>query len=323
MSTKTSDPDNIDEETLDYGNDIDGTPDPEALAELAAGGEQEGEGEDEGDGADGADAGAADGEGGEGGTAAPAQGARNTTVPYGRFKEVNESLRTERDQRIRLEERLRALEDRAAAPAAAAPAKTEAPAFDVKDAIKRRNAAILEGDDEKAAEIELQIEENRLAEAERRAEAKVEQRLQAREQKDAVTLLQQKAVEVIQTYPFLNSKSADADPDLIADVTDLRDVYIKRGKTPAEALSAAIEKLKPALDAKAGKPAGAPAKTAADIAEERRVASIQRNAKAAGAQPPRNPGVGSAAAPDTVNVMEMSADDWEELPESERAKLLA
>lgn len=318
--TYNSNPDDIEEGGLDFGNEVEGDPDaadPNVLAELAQG--------DDGAADDGADDGAGtatDDGAAAGGNAAQGEGRGSAAVPYSRFKEVNDSLKVEREQRIRMEERLRMLEERATAPTQqAAPAQSAAPAFDMKAKVKERNAAILEGDDDKAAEIEMEIESYRLSEAERRAEAKMQAKLQQRDAEDASTALQRKAIEIVDAYPFLDSTSPAADAELIADVRDLRDVYIARGKSPVQALEAAVAKLKGELDAKLGKPAGAATKTPEQIAAERRAGAVQRNAGAA--QPPRGAGVGAAATPDVPNVMDMSADDWEKLPESERAKLLA
>lgn len=282
----------LEDETIDLGDELEGN-DPDALALAAV------EGGDD------------DGEEGK-----PAN--KPQTIPYDRFAEVNEKRKAaedqaqrEREERIRLEERLRAYEGAGKA-TEQPPPKTEA--FDMKAKIKERNAAILEGDDDRVAEIEAEIEQHRIAEAEARAVARIEEN-------NRLTALQQAAAEVVEAYPFLDSTAADADKEAISEVKEWRDFYIAQGKAPHTALRKAVDRLKPVLDAKLGQHA-APQKTAADIASEKRAASAVRNAKAATSQPPAPGGQSNGITPTTVDASKMTGDDWMKLPEKERERHL-
>lgn len=289
-------------ETPDLGNELPGT-DPEALAAAAA----EGEG-DEGD------------EGGEGEGASSGKGSQ--FVPHSRFHEVNERAKAaeareqqEREARIRLEERIRMLEGAGNGGQQAPAAGEQAPAFDIKAKIKERNAAILEGDDDRVAEIELEIEQHRIAEAEARAVRRIEQTQQQ-------TALQQAAAAVVDAYPFLDSNSPNVDREALNEVKEWRDFYIGQGKAPHTALEQAVKRLKPQLDAKLGTAPAPKAKTAEEMAAEKRAASITRNAQAANGQPPPPGGQSNGITPTTLDPTKMTGDDWMKLPEKERERHL-
>lgn len=285
-------------EDLDLGDELEGN-DPDTLAAAAG----EGEGEDEGE---------------EDGDAAKPKGSQS--VPHGRFNEVlnrakiaEETLQAEREARIRLEEQMKVLKGGSVTEKQPEPE----PAFDMKAKIKERNAAILEGDDDKVAEIELEIEQYRIAEAEERAVQRIERQSQQ-------TALQKAAEDVVATYPFLNSTLPDADKEAIGEVKEWRDYYIGKGVAPHTALAQAVQRLKPMLDAKLGGAAPAPAaKTAEELAAEKRAASAKRNAGAANSQPPPPSGQSNGITPSTIDPDKMSGDDWMKLPEKERERHLA
>lgn len=247
------------------------------------------------------------------------------TIPYNRFAEVNEQRKTaeqaaqaERVARIRLEEQLRLAQQQPAAPAKT---EAEAPKVDTKALIKERNAAILEGDDDKVAEIEDRLEAERLRQAEDRAFARLSAERAKDQAKAAGDDLQRTAQEIVAAYPFLDSNSADADPDAIEDVKDLRDVYIQRGLAPAEALRKAVARFKTGFDARTGGDDALPDPAAAAAAKA--AGSKVRNAKAANAQPPGMvAGMSAGAVPSLPDVDKMSVDEWSSLPQTERDKLL-
>lgn len=254
--------------------------------------------------------------------AAPAPAAKPIpqTIPYERFAEVNDARKraedaaaAEREARIRMEEQLRMAQAQPKAPAA-----PPAPAVDERALIKQRNTALLEGDDDKVMEIEAQLEAARSARAEERALARLRQEQAEAQAAVQATELQQVALQVVQSYPFLNSDSPEADRDAIEDVLALRDRNIARGMSQAAALQKAVERYKPLLDAKLtpAQPAAAP--ETSKVAE-----SKLRNARAAAAQPPSlDTGLSPGAAPQMLDVEKMSREEWAALPEAERMKYL-
>lgn len=310
-------PEELDGQELDFGDEVEGV-DPDVLEQAAgeAGGDDDGEGQGEGgqqqpQAASGSDAGQ------QGNKAAP------QSIPYDRFAEVNskrkaaeETAQAEREQRIRLEEQLKALQSQQAA-APAAPATPPPAPVDTKALIKERNVALLEGDDDKVVEIEAKLETERVRQAEERAFARLRKEQEEASARAQTTELQQVAAEMVAAYPFLNSQSPDADAEAIEDVIAIRDRGIAKGLTPAEALRKAVERFKPAFDARVGAQGdagGQPDPTAA---------SKMRNARAANQQPPSmSGGMSAGAVPQLQDVNKMTADDWAKLPDVEREKHL-
>lgn len=260
--------------------------------------------------------------------AADAGAGGSASVPHSRFNEVNEQKKraeAERDQereaRIRAEERARLLEEQRIG--AAKPAEAPAPAFDLAAKRKEYREAVLEGDDERANKIEDEIDEYQAGRTEARVRAGLKE--------DAARAEIQAAAEsVVAEYPFLNSTVATCNKEALAEVIEFRDYYISKGKAPAAALTEAVKRLKPQLDAlkepgtQQVKPPAAPKpKTAEELAKEREAASRKKAAEAAAGQPasPTAAGGGGSDEPDP-DPLSMSSDEWSKLPKSQRDRFL-
>ena len=235
-------------------------------------------------------------------------------VPHARFNEVNESLKAEREARLRLEEELaRARGAGAVQPEAPADAKQDA-GFDFEQADQRYTDALYEGDTEKARQIRAEIRAAERAEferlAEEKAEARVMERLARQEQEQARSELEQVAAKITAKYSFLDSDSADADADAIGEVVALRDVYMARGDSPAEALNKAADRIA-ALNGVTGKP-GSPSSN--KLTGEQ----IQRNLEREQKIPPRDRGVGERA--NRIDYANLSDAEFEKLSDAEKAK---
>lgn len=242
------------------------------------------------------------------------------TIPYDRFAEVNDRRKiaedtalAEREARIRLEEQLRLLQAQQQAPAA-----PPAPAINEKELIKARNTALLEGDDDRVMEIEGQLEAARSARADERALARLRAEQAEALAKAQVTELEKVALQVVETYPFLNSNAPDADKVAIRAVKSLRDDFVNGGMAMAEALTAAVKWNKPLLDAKL-----APKSPAAAGESTRAAEAKMRNARAAAAQPPLlDTGMSPGAAPQNLDIEKMSREEWAALPDEVRNREL-
>ncbi|ULQ47403.1 hypothetical protein JN531_003760 [Flagellatimonas centrodinii] len=257
-------------------------------------------------------------------------------IPRARFNDVNTRRQAAEEEAARLRAELEAERAGAAGGQSADVKAAEAAApppepVDLKGLRKQRNDALLEGDVDKATEIEEQID----AEVERRADARANAAWQKREEEQAAAAAERarkaaevelatEAAAVIADYPELDAGSDDApnpkaDMDLISEVVALRDSYIRRGTKPGEALRKAADRLckKPDPadddDGKAGGDSLSP--------EQRRQQILQRNAQHR--QPPSvaGAGVGGRAAAAKLNVEAMSEDEFESLPEAEKARL--
>ncbi len=239
-------------------------------------------------------------------------------VPHGRFHEVNEQLKKERADRLRLEEELaRARGTQQASQAADQSPEDDAAAdaepFDFDEAEDRYAEAIYDGDRDAARQIraEIRAEEKKAAEA--AAMAVVEQReaqaRQARQQEQ----LQGTISKAYEQYPFLNPQDAGVNQDAIDEVVALRNVYLQRGDSPAVAISKAVDKVGPRY----GKPANSsqPDET---LTQQKKREAIERNQDRAGRIPPTGNGTGERAR--KVDYSALSDDEFENLPESEKKK---
>lgn len=237
-------------------------------------------------------------------------------VPHARFNEVNESLKAEREARLRLEEELaraRGAAQQGVQQEAQEPEAADA-GFDFTEADQRFMDAMYEGDTEKAAQIRAEIRAAERAEfealAEARAEARIQERAQREQQEQGMAELQQAAAEITEKYSFLDAQSADADEDAIGEVVALRDVYIARGDSPAEALAKAADRIA-ALNGVTGKP---------DSPSSNKLTGeqIQRSLDRERQIPPRDRGVGERA--NRIDYANLSDEEFEKLSDAEKAK---
>lgn len=236
--------------------------------------------------------------------------ARSKSVPHARFNEVNEALKLERAERLRLEEELaRARGGQQAQHQEPQQPEQRAPEFDFKAARKQLREAIYEGDDEQAEQIEEEIErQTELKQAriaEQRARELLEQRASEQQQKDAQKAVQTVVAEAYETYPFLDIASPEASQDAIDEVVALRDLYISRGKSAAQAIAEAVAKIGPRY-------------SDAQPRKQDRSSAIEQNLERERRIPPSMPGVGERAR--KIDYSNLSEDEFDALPEAEKRK---
>ena len=243
-------------------------------------------------------------------------GAPPRMIPKGRFDEVNNEKKALQDQ---LSQALAALAS--AGKAAPAPeAEKTAPAFDLKAAMRERLAAIVRGDDDRALELDEEIQ----AETLKRARAEARQEFEAgqaeREQRTQAESVQKVAATIKKQYPQLDDKSEEADEDAILFVIARRDALIQKGEAPSEALRKASAIAADRFGFGAADGANAPTKT--DGAAARLIATRERNARAAAQQPPELGGKGDRATQtQRANVAEMTDEEFAALPAAEKKRL--
>lgn len=241
----------------------------------------------------------------------PAQAKGSRTVPHARFNEVNEQLKQERAARLQLEEELaRARGAQQTQPPAAEQKPQEKPTeFDFKAARKQLREAIYEGDDAKAEqleeEIERQTELRQTRIAEQRAQELLEQRHAEQQQKAVKSEVEAAVAAAYESYPFLDINGEQANQDAIDEVVALRDLYMSRGKPPAQAIADAVARVGPRYaETPAAKPDGK--------------ATIEQNLERERRIPPTMPGVGERAR--KIDFANLSDDEFEKLPEAEKRK---
>lgn len=233
-------------------------------------------------------------------------------VPYARLAEVVA-------QNAKLMDVLGKVAGGAPAAAAPAPAEPAAPAFDMKTKIKERNAALLEGDEEAAADIDMAIEEyrNNTLRAQVRQEAM--QDFTASQQKTAADTI---VADAFAKFTFLNDQSDEFNEEALEEVMMYRDRYIGKGDALPVALEKAFAKVCPQYVGDAG---GSETPAGETPAQGNPAATrILRNAKAAASQPPllKQAGTPNRETIDTtkLDLEGMDDDAYDKLPEHIKAK---
>lgn len=242
---------------------------------------------------------------------------KSKSVPHSRFNEVNEQLKTERAERLRLEEELARArgagkpQDKPADPPADAPA-----AFDFDAAEERFAAALYEGDQAAAKQIRAEIRQAERAEFERMAEDRAEKRLQERmqqqEQESLKTRVETAAIDAVTKYPFLNSDADEANAEAIEEVVALRDYYVNRGTPLDQAIAKAADKVgkRYATEQPAGDGKPDPVKPSAE--------QLARNLERSNRIPPR--GVGAGERSQKMDYEALTEEQFDALPDAEKRK---
>ena len=255
---------------------------------------------------------------GEGGDKKPSM------IPHARFNEVNEALKKERAERLQLEEELARTRGRVPKDADAQQDKDEEPpAFDFKAKRKELRDALYEGNEERAEQLEDEIEAAKAAEFERRAEAKAQQLFESRqaeaEAKRIQAEVQTAATAAMTKYPLLNPEVEGYDPELLEEVIALRDFYIhQKDMSPGEAITKAADKVAgrgaAAKDDGDGMPSGKKLKPDAKATTEQ----LRRNDERSRKIPPRDGGLGERAS--DIDWENLTEEEFENLPESVKRK---
>ena len=193
-------------------------------------------------------------------------------------------------------------------------AKAQAiPAIDVRALSKQRNEAVLDGDLDKAAEIDEQLhaatqqiasEPIDMDALEARVEAKME--------------LKTTLTSVFKEYPQLDTDSDVFDEDLNAEALVFQSAYLNQGYLPAEAVrraaNAAVRVVRPELLTETAEP---------KAAVKTRKTNVKGNVEASNAQPPKmNQGEsGGKTSSEMVDITKLTDEEFDALPEATRARM--
>lgn len=258
------------------------------------------------------------GEGSGEGDGTDASKSGSQSVPHARFNEVNTRKKELESENEQLRRELAAARSPSQAPApAAVAAPAPAAQFDPDAKEQEYVAALIEGDAAKASKIRREINDNLVAEAEARADAKAEQRSQA-------AMLKGEVAETMKAHPWLDTEEG---ADALELIVAARDAGIARGQAPHVALRSAVAKIAPKFAPAAAGAAGAPPAGAlpgaAGKPDTRSTEAVKRGAADSQKQPPslQTAGVGNRAAEAQLNVEEMSDEQFENLSEAEKKKL--
>lgn len=233
-------------------------------------------------------------------------------VPHSRFNEVNNALKSERAERLRLEEEL-ARSRGQAKPAEEVKPEPAPAAFDFDDAEDRYAEALLEGDKAlaKAIRTEIRTEERK----QYVIEAKQTVREQTQHERDEAAAAQQKAaigvvVEAAYAkYPVLDPSNDAHDSEALLDVVAHRDLLISRGTPPAQAIAQAVERIGSRLEP-AAKPKPKPGKL------EMTRDQLDRNLDREKQIPARTGGIGERSK--AIDYASLTDDEYDKLSDDER-----
>ena len=193
-------------------------------------------------------------------------------------------------------------------------AKAQAiPAVDIRALSKQRNEAVLDGDLDKAAEIDEQIHAST---QQGKAESIDMEALEARV--EAKMELKSTLASVFEEYPQLDTDSDSFDEDLNAEALVFQSAYLNQGYLPAEAVrraaNAAIRVVRPEL---------LTATEAPKVAAKARTTNVKGNVDASNAQPPKmNQGEsGGKTSSEMIDITKLTDEEFDALPEATRARM--
>jgi hypothetical protein len=221
----------------------------------------------------------------------------NRMIPKSRFDEVNNKFK-------QLQEELATLKANQAKPEEKEEVKE--PEVSVDDLEVKAANALMEGDVAQYQQVQRQIRQLLIAEAEARAETKILEQ-------EARKSLAETAHELEGKYPELHRETGDQEK--INEVLEWRDFLIAQKRmTAPQALRQAVEKVM-----------GAPVATKdAEVREDaRKGAAIEKAASASRSQPPalNVVGMGNRATATKINVEELTEDEFAALPVAEKKRL--
>lgn len=234
-------------------------------------------------------------------------------VPHQRFHEKNEEAKAHRARVLELEEEL--ARAKGAAPSAPKKEDPKAETFDFDAAEERYSEALLDGEKDKARQIRAEIRTQEQKAADQRAEAAADRLYKTNKAADdaARTKLEfdLELSKAYAAYPFLSNESADANPDAIDETLVWHQHFMAKGKTAAQALAAAVEKIGPRYAPKASEEPGKQ--------QEAPKPDLTKALARADKVPPKAEGVGARAS--TLNVAKMTAKDIKALSSEDEARL--
>ena len=187
------------------------------------------------------------------------------------------------------------------------------PSVDIRALSKQRNEAVLDGDLDKAAEIDEQIYASSQPEATDAVDmetiyAEVEAKIE----------LKTTLTSVFETYPELDTESDSFDEDLNSEALVFQQAYLNQGHSPAEAVrraaDAAIRVLRPEL---------LTAKEEVKAVVKPRKTNVKGNVEASNAQPPKmqQGESGGKTSSEMVDISKLTDEEFDALPEATRARM--
>ncbi len=242
-------------------------------------------------------------------------------IPRARFNEVNEQLKAEKAERELLAAQIKELQARTAGEIKspeAAEAVVEpgvSPREQLKDLRQKAFDAKIEGDTELADQYEDQIVDLIL-------QMSAEQFRSEQTKAVVANSVNEVAAAAIEKYPFLDSRSPDADQDAVNAVISRREELEAEGYSRATALQMAVDEKGPKFAKINGMDLAAEpsADEAAKVKAAREKAAREKAAATSVAQPAMMPNKSDKSS-FAIDVNSLSAAQMKSLPEEEKARL--
>lgn len=230
-------------------------------------------------------------------------------------------------KRRKLEQRIAEIEKEQAQRAAeqTAPAESEVDPIDrANELLMQANEAILDGDLKKAAQLQAEA----LKGVYRKPEPVNEQQYdpqQITEQVRSQLLVEQTVESIYNNFPVFNPDNEGYDSELVERAVLYERAYIDAGHPPHVAVQRAADDALRVLRAdllSSGEPAPAAAPKPDPVAERANKGrnDLKKKVEMAGKQPPEVAGSGGKDEP-VIDILQLSDDEFDALPESTRAKL--
>jgi len=204
-----------------------------------------------------------------------------------------------------------------------AEAAAEAPVYDFDAKEQQYQQLVLDGATDDATKLRGEM---RAAEKEQLMFEMKQQMGQTVQQDRATQELQDKAVEIANTFDIFNEESDSFNEELTKEVAELRDAFIIQGYEPADSLARATEytlaaKHPELLQGETG-PETVKTQQNKDIAKKRQTTTVQKKLAASKSQPPTMKGEGTSKRGVTAtNVNTLSDDEFSALPEETLRRL--
>ena len=199
----------------------------------------------------------------------------------------------------------------------------EAPVYDFDTKEQEYQQLVLDGATADATKLRGEM---RAAEKDQLMFEMKQQMGQTVQQDRATQELQDKAIEIANTFDVFNEESASFNEELTKEVAELRDAFIIQGYEPADSLARATEytlaaKHPELLRGEAGAEA-VKTQQNKDIVKKRQTTTVQKKLAASKSQPPTMKGEGTSKRGVTAtNVNTLSDDEFSALPEETLRRL--
>jgi hypothetical protein len=176
--------------------------------------------------------------------------------------------------------------------------------------------AMLDGETDKAFELFGKMMASQTKAVQAKAEQEVSERVRNELNQDrAMSELQQTAQSLAEKYPELDSAGDEADEGLIEEVVEMRDLYVERGLTPAEALKKSVR-----LVALENDLVDRTAKPKADMAKPTKKTNTKAKLAAAKKERGKLSGTGGGNSRPDIDISRMSDDEFAGLSAEAKAR---